>query len=118
MLSQISIALSLSGICRVGLGLPRMSLRRKGFSELPACGVILRRDPRVGQRVEKRGFADVGQPNDAALQCHGIPLWINPLRTIEPNTGVVEVPEPRCAPQALISRVCGSGFEGFCHRFA
>jgi ribosome-binding ATPase YchF (GTP1/OBG family) len=45
-------------------------------------------------------------------------LWINPLRTIEPNTGVVEVPEPRCAPQALISRVCGSGFEGFCPRFA
>ncbi|WOP16238.1 hypothetical protein [Ottowia sp. SB7-C50] len=40
------------------------------------------------------------------------------MRTIEPNTGVVEVPDPRCAPQALIIRVRGSDFEGFCPRFA
>ena len=30
--------------------------------------IILRRDPRLGQRVEQRGFADVGQADDTAFE--------------------------------------------------
>ena len=40
----------------------------------PACGVVLHRDTRLGQDVEKRGFAHVGQTHDATLQTYQIPL--------------------------------------------
>ena len=68
--SQISIALSWSGFCRAGLAEPRKSLRLKAFSELPAYGVILRRYPRLGQRIEESGLSNVGQANDSALKRH------------------------------------------------
>ena len=48
----------------------RKSLILKGFSEIPALGVILSRDARFGQGVEQGGFANVGQTHDAAFQTH------------------------------------------------
>ena len=33
--------------------------------------IVLRRDAGLGQRVEERGLADVGQADDAALEAHG-----------------------------------------------
>ena len=68
---------------------------RKASSEAPACGIVLGGDAGLGEGVEKGGLADVGQADDAAFETHGIPRKINPLCTIEPNTGVVEVPDPR-----------------------
>jgi hypothetical protein len=64
------------------------------FSNRPASGIVLRRNARLGQGVEQGGFTDVGQADDAALQTHKISFGINPLCTIEPNVGIVEVPNP------------------------
>ncbi len=33
--------------------------------------IVLRGDARLGERVEERGLAHVGQPDDAALEAHG-----------------------------------------------
>ena len=40
----------------------------------PAKRVVFRRDTGLGQGVEKRGFAHVGQAHNATLQTHEIPL--------------------------------------------
>ena len=115
---QISVALSWSGFCRPGLAESRKSLRLKAISGFPAYGVILRRYPRLGQRIEESGLADVGQPNDSALKRHDLSFMDQPPCTTEPSTGVVEVPDPRLAPMALISRVFRSNSAVLGPRFA
>ena len=67
------------------------------MSEIPASGIVLRRDARLRQGIEKGGFADVGQADDAALETHETTFEINPFCTIEPHVGVVEVPDLRRA---------------------
>jgi hypothetical protein len=75
----------------------RKSLRPLAFLNRPAFGVVLRRNACLGQGVEQSGFTHVRQAYDAALQTHEISFGINPLCTIEPIVGVVEVPNPRSA---------------------
>jgi hypothetical protein len=72
----------------------RKSLRPLGFLFSPAYGVIFCGDPRLGQRVEQSAFTDIGQTNDAAFQTHENFLKNqSPNCTIEPNVGIVEVPD-------------------------
>jgi hypothetical protein len=75
----------------------RKSLRPLAALNRPAFGVVLRRNACLGQGVEQSGFTHVRQAYDAALQTHEISFGINPLCTIEPNVGMVEVPNPRSA---------------------
>ena len=72
----------------------RKSLRPKALLFGPACGVILRRNPRLGQRIEQSAFTNVGQTNNSAFERHTKILMNQyPVCTIEPNMGIVEVPD-------------------------
>ena len=45
-------------------------LSKKGLSECPAEGMVLRCDAGAGDGVEQGGLADVGQADDTALEGH------------------------------------------------
>jgi hypothetical protein len=99
----------------------RKSLIQQEFLKNPALGVILRCNSCLGHGIKQRGFADVGQSNDSALQTHENSLENKPLCTIEPNVGIVEVPDradgktgqQKCKPSTDTTI-----FRGFCPRFA
>jgi hypothetical protein len=61
---------SLSWLCQLTSLERRKSLILQASLESPGCGVILRRNPRLGQRIEQSAFTHVGQTNDAAFQTH------------------------------------------------
>ena len=99
----------------------RKSLRPLAFLNRPARGIVLGWDAGLGQGVEQGRFTDVGQAHDATFQTH-----LNILRnqcpngTIEPNFGIVEVPDTRMdqaaqrhAPLQRRTRK----HTGFCPRF-
>ena len=65
----------------------RKSLWPLAFLICPACGVILSRNARLGQRVEQGAFADVGQADDAAFQTHGISLVVQPFSVAMTRSG-------------------------------
>ena len=50
-------------------------------------GIVLRRDPRLGQRVEQRGFTHIRQADDSALQTHNNSFGSNPLHRAERRLG-------------------------------
>jgi hypothetical protein len=41
------------------------------FGSMVQNGIVRRRDAGLGQRVEERRLADVGQADDAAFDAHG-----------------------------------------------
>ena len=90
MLSKPRVARPLSGICRPRAAWPPKSLRPKVFLFLPAYGVVFRRNTSFGQRVEKRGLADVGQAHDAALQAHV--RWL----LVRRKAAILPVGRPHC----------------------
>jgi len=69
--SLVTLSPNLSWLCQVSVSGPRKSLKPKEASNSPSSGVILRRDGALGQRVEERGLAHVGQSHDAAFEAHG-----------------------------------------------
>ena len=51
----------------------RKCLRQLAFLNHPAYRMVFSRDTRFGQRIEKGGFPDVRQANNAALRAYDIP---------------------------------------------
>jgi ribosome-binding ATPase YchF (GTP1/OBG family) len=77
--------------------------------------------PALVNALNKVLLPTLGKPTMPHFKLMKISLGNNPLCTIEPNAGIVEVPDPRMA--GTDSKKCKPGtntsvFRGFCPRFA